>query len=191
MEPEPTRDATPLLRRIERGDADAVNSLLPIVYDQLRTMAHAYLRSQRPDHTLQPTALVHEAYLKLVNAPSGWKSEAHFCAVAAMAMRQILINHAEARRAVKRGRGAGKQVPLSQVATPMGDHTIDILALDEALSTLQKADPSMARIVEMWFFGGMETDQIATVLGISRRSVQRSCRAARAWLGQQLSEPSL
>ena len=178
-----------LLGRISAGDAGAAERLLPLVYDKLREIAGAYFRHQRRDHTLQPTALVHEAYLKLVRASSSnWKSEAHFCAVAATAMRQILQNHAAARRAAKRGGPDARRLPLDHVTTPAGRHALDIVALDDALTRLAAADERQARIVELWFFGGLTGEQVAEVLGVSQRTVERSWRQARAWLNAELTD---
>lgn len=180
-------DATMLLHRIHAGDESAVTALLPLVYDQLRAMAGGYFRGQRADHTLQPTALVHEAFLKLVrHGGEDWNSQAHFCAVAATAMRQILADHADAKRAAKRG-GDAHRVPLEDVTTPSGDRRLDIVALDESLSLLQAADERQARIIELWFFGGLSLGHIASLLGISQRTAERDWRRARAWLNKRLA----
>ena len=181
-------DATLLLARIGQGDSHAAEELLPLVYDELRALAQHYFRGQRPDHTLQPTALVHEAFLKLVRSPTGeWNDRAHFCAVAATAMRQILKNHAREKSALKRGGGA-KRVPLSQVETPSGGSAIDAEALGAALDRLDALNPRQSRIVELWFFGGLTMEQIAGLLGVSTRTVERDWRQARAWLNRELRE---
>lgn len=188
--PDAVPDATALLRRLEAGDVSASESLLPLVYDQLRAIAGSYFRGQRSDHTLQPTALVHEAYLKLVRGEGdGWRSQTHFCAVAATAMRQVLANHAEARRAAKRG-GDARRVPLGDVTTPSGEQRLDIVALDEALTLLREIDERQARVIELWFFGGLPVEQIAEVLEVSERTVERDWRRARAWLNSRLAEDS-
>ena len=140
-------NATMLLARIHEGDSQAANELLPLVYDQLRAMAGAYFQEQRPNHTLQPTALVHEAYLKLIRADSPPKSRAHFCAVAATAMRQILANHARDKRAGKRD-GNVVNITVDQLATPSVAPTLDLLALDEALSKLSELGEHLARLIE-------------------------------------------
>lgn len=185
--PDPVPDATALLLRVEAGDASAAESLLPLVYSQLRAIAGGYFRGQRANHTLQPTALVHEAYLKLVRGEGqGWRSQAHFCAVAATAMRQILATHAEARRAAKRG-GDAQRVPLADVTTPSGEQRLDIVALDEALTLLREIDERQVRVIELWFFGGLPLAQIAEVLGVSERTVERDWRRARAWLNSRLA----
>jgi RNA polymerase sigma factor (TIGR02999 family) len=185
-------EATLLLERVRAGDDAAAQALLPLVYDQLRAMAGSYFRGQRSDHTLQPTALVHEAYVKLVQgADIDWQSEAHFCAVAARAMRQILTDHARAKAALKRGggdRGGGVEgVPLEGVTSPSGDQAIDPLVLEEALMRLEQVDERQARIVELWFFGGLTVEQVAMVLGTSTSTIERAWRRCRAWLAGELS----
>lgn len=180
-------DATLLLQRIEEGDTSAADELLPIVYERLRAIAGSYFRGQRSDHTLQPTALVHEAYLKLVRTSDPrWESSSHFCAVAATAMRQILANHAEAKRAAKRGGGA-KRVDLEQITSPVSEQPIEVVALDEALRKLTEVDEKLSRIVELIFFGGLTLDQTAGVLKTSRSTVARGWRQARALLNAELS----
>lgn len=186
---DPPGEATVLLDRLGRGDAAAAEELLPLVYDQLRAMAGSYFRGQRADHTLQPTALVHEAYLKLVRASDqSWKSRGHFCAVAAMAMRQILKNHAAAKRAAKRGGAEAHRVPLDQVTTPSGETVVDVIALDEALTRLAELDERQSRVIELWFFGGLPMPQVGEVLGVSARTAERDWRRARAWLSVELAE---
>lgn len=180
-------EATILLGRVQAGDPRAAEELLPLVYGELLGLASGFFRRQSPGHTLQPTALVHEAYLKLVRSPGGgFANRAHFCAVAAKAMRQILINHAEAKKALKRGGGAARS-PLTEVVTPSGQRTLDIIALDEALSRLESLDPRRARIVEMWFFGGLQMEEVAEVLDVSVSTVKREWRATRIWLNEALS----
>lgn len=179
--------ATLLLGRVQSGDAIAAEELLPIVYEQLRALAGHCFRAQRPDHTLQPTALVHEAYLKLINSSgSNWQNRAHFCAVASRAMRQILTNHAVAKRTAKRG-GEAERIPLEAVTTPSGKNTFDAVALDEALTKLGQADARQARVVELRFFGDLDVPQVAEVLEISPRTVERDWRSARAWLQAELA----
>lgn len=176
-----------LLHRLEAGDDAAAEALLPLVYEQLRAIAGSYFKGQRSDHTLQPTALVHEAYLKLMKDPGvSWRSSDHFCAVASLAMRQILANHAEAKRAAKRGGGAAR-VPLETVVVSAVEPGIEIVALDDALQRLQEADPRLARIVELCFFGGLTLDRAADMLGISRSTAARGWRRARAMLNADLS----
>ena len=179
--------ATALLVRVNDGDSAAAHELLPLVYEQLRALAGSYFRGQPADHSLQPTALVHEAYLKLVNAPdSDWQGRVHFCAVAATAMRQILHDRARRRRAAKRG-GDAKRVPLDQVETPSGGETIDLVALDAGLERLAQLAPRQARIVELRYFGGLTIAQAADVLDVSHGTVENDWRVARAWLHRELS----
>ncbi len=191
--PADQQQATLLLERISAGQGEAANELLPMVYDQLRGIAGSYFRGQRPDHTLQPTALVHEAYMKLVRASdTDWKSRAHFCAVAATAMRQILRDHVDAKRAVKRGGGNAKRADLDvdQITTPSGKDTLDVMALEDALTALHQASERQGRIVELIFFGGLEVAEIAEVIEVSERTVARDWRTARAWLNTELSGAS-
>lgn len=181
------RDVTLLLERVAAGELAVADELLPIVYEDLRAMAGGQFRGQHADHTLQPTALVHEAFIRLVRVPGeGFANRSHFLAVAAMAMRQILKDHARAKSAAKRDPG-GARVELGQVATPSGQHVVDTVELDEALTRLEEADPRMARIVNLWFFSGMTTEEIAELEGISSRTVKRDWRQARAWLNSQLA----
>jgi len=177
--------ATLLLGRIRDGDEQAARELLPIVYEQLRAMAGGYFQGQPVSHTLQPTALVHEAYLKLVGSGSDWKDRAHFCAVAATAMRQILSNHARDKRAAKRS-GNRVQLTIDELPTPAGTSALDLLDLDDALSELSSLNPRHARLVELRFFGGLSTDEIAHLLDISSSMVRREWRAMRAWLSRRL-----
>jgi RNA polymerase sigma factor (TIGR02999 family) len=186
MPPIDPHHATALLVRVNEGDVAAANELLPLVYEQLRALAGSYFRGQPADHSLQPTALVHEAYLKLVNAPSSnWQGRVHFCAVAATAMRQILHDRARRRRTAKRG-GDARRVPLEQMETPTGGEKIDLVALDEALERLGQLAPRQARIVELRFFGGLTIAQAADVLAVSPATVENDWRVARAWLNREL-----
>ena len=180
-------DVTLLLERMANGDSLASESLLPIVYEDLRAIAGSYFRGQRANHTLQPTALVHEAYLRLVRASGDSpKNKTHFMAIAATAMRQILKDHARSRAAAKRN-GGGARLEMDQVTTPSGKQQIDIVELDEAMTRLSEVDPAMASIVDLWFFGGLTTEEIADVQGVSSRTVKRMWRQARAWLNSELS----
>ncbi|HNO77470.1 MAG TPA: ECF-type sigma factor [Phycisphaerae bacterium] len=182
-----SQDVTVLLERVAAGDSAVVDELLPIVYADLRAVAGGQFRGQRSDHTLQPTALVHEAFIRLVRAPgAGFKNRSHFMAVAATAMRQILKDHARAKLAAKRNAG-GARVDLDQVTTPSGERSIDVIELNEALTRLEEADPGMSRIVDLWFFGGLTTEEIAELQGVSSRTVKRQWRQARAWLNSELS----
>ncbi len=177
---------TDLLSQSRAGDARALEELLPLMYDQLRALAEAHLRRERADHTLQPTALVHEAYLKLAGQDQhDFANRGHFMALAATAMRRILINHAHARNAQKRG-GALERRTLFEAASVFEERAEDLLALDEALERLALQDPDKARIVELRFFGGLSTEEAAEVLGVSARTVERGWRFARAWLAKEI-----
>ena len=181
-------EITRVLEAIAAGSRDAVDRLLPVVYDELRMLADRYLRHDRPDHTLQATALAHEAYLRLVDQREvQWQSRAHFMGVAAQAIRRILADHARAHRRQKRG-GGRDRVPLSWVKPPAPGRELDLLALDEALERLAEETPIESRIVEMRFFGGMAINEIAEVLGISDRTVRRRWNYAKAWLYREISK---
>ncbi len=180
-------DVTAMLDLIGRGEASP-DELLPVVYRELRALAGSVFRGQRADHTLQPTALVHEVYVRLVDraTPAGpWEGRRHFFAVAAKAMRQILINHAEKQRAAKRG-GDWQRVTLAAVDTPGGARDIDLLALDEALTALERLDERQCRIVELRYFAGLTVEETAEVLEVSPRTVQLDWRMARVWLQDRL-----
>jgi RNA polymerase sigma-70 factor, ECF subfamily len=187
---EPARgDVTRLLTDAASGDELAAASLFAIVYDDLRRVAAAALRRERSDHTLQPTALVHEAYLRLAEAPDdGWHNRHHFLATAARAMRRILVDHARSRKAHKRGRGQAR-VPLDEVdvASPVVDADLDLVALDEALARLAALDPRQARIVELRFFGGLTVEETAAIVDVSTRTVKREWQVARVWLKREMS----
>jgi RNA polymerase sigma factor (TIGR02999 family) len=183
----PDHRVTAALGQLRSGNRQAAADLLPLVYDELRRLAARAFESQPADHTMQPTALVHEAYLRLVrNGDQGWHDRTHFYAVAATAMRQILVNHAHRRHAGKRG-GGGRRVPLEGVIPATADRDELVLALDEALQALGAIDPQCARVVELRFFGGMTIEQAATVLGISPRSVNRAWNFARGWLYREMT----
>jgi RNA polymerase sigma factor (TIGR02999 family) len=163
-----------------------VDELLPIVYQELRRLAAAYLRRERPGQTLQPTALVHEAYLRLLkDRPDRWQNRAHFCAIAAHSMRQILIERARARGALKRG-GPQPRVTLDESLVAGEDRSIDLLALDEALERLAALDPEQARLVELRYFGGLTIEETAEAMAISPATVKRHWTVARAWLAREL-----
>jgi RNA polymerase sigma-70 factor, ECF subfamily len=186
-----------LLTNLGEGDSSAASELFPLVYQELRALAGSYLRRQRSDHTLQPTALVHEVYMKMVDqtGSSGarFNNRAHFMAVAAKAMRHILINHAEKRNAAKRGGGerAGRRLSIDADVAIQPDQDVDLLALDEALQRLSAMDDRKSRVVEARFFGGLTVDEIAVVLGVSKTTVEGDWRLARAWLSKELSKGSL
>jgi len=179
-------DITRQIDAARAGDTAALDALFPIVYDELRRLARAALARERADHTLQPTALVHEAYLRLVAQHSAdWAGRAYFFSLAASLMRRILVNHARDRTALKRGGGAAA-VTLSE-AERVADGELDVLGLHEALERLAALDPRQARVVELKFFGGLEIDEIAGVVGVSPATVRRDWSLARLWLGRELS----
>ena len=173
---------TRLLLDWSAGDERARDEMLPLVYDELRRLASLYLLRERRDHTLQPTALVHEAYLRLVDQRQlNWRNRAQFVGLAAVMMRRILVNHARDRAAGKRG-GELQKVPLSDVDEPGTPQDVDVLVLHEALDQLGAVDPRKSRIVELKFFGGLTTGEIAEVLRLSPATVERDWSFARAWL---------
>ncbi|MBK8268779.1 MAG: sigma-70 family RNA polymerase sigma factor [Planctomycetes bacterium] len=185
----PSSEVTRLLTEIRQGDANAAERLLPLVYEELRTLAGRLMRSERTGHTLQPTALVHEAYLRLVGADVGWQGRSHFVGVAARAMRQILVNHALARRAEKRGGGRTPvSLELDDAVVAFESRSIDLIALDEALKKLGEVDPDQCRIVECRFFVGMTMIEIAELTERPLRSVEQDWSMARAWLRRQLDD---
>jgi len=172
------------------SDRQSVDSLLPIVYQELRRLAASYLRRERPGQTLQPTALVHEAYLRLIkDKPDRWKNRAHFCAIAAHSMRQILIERARARGAQKRG-GARHRVTLDDALVAGGERSIDLVALDQALERLAAFDPDQARLVELRFFGGLTVEETAEAMDTSPATVKRHWTVACAWLARELGDGS-
>jgi RNA polymerase sigma factor (TIGR02999 family) len=182
-------EVTRLLRDWSSGNAGALNQLAPLVYEELRRIAANFLHSERPGHTLQATALVHEAYIRLVEQDQPeWHSRAHFTAVAAHYMRQILVDHARKRSAAKRG-GGGHVMSLDDVVVYAPDRSESLLALDDALQELAAAAPDKCRMVEMHFFGGMTHDEIATVLSLHSNTVARHLKVAQAWLQSRLTEP--
>jgi RNA polymerase sigma factor (TIGR02999 family) len=179
-------EVTRLLLTWRHGDDDALNRLLPLVYGELRRLARSLMRRERRDHTLQPTALVHEAYMKLFDQRQAtWQDRAHFFGVAARAMREILVDHARRRGAVKRG-GDAARVSLDDVELTSEGPSVDLIALDIALDRLATFDAGQARLVELRFFAGLTIDETATVLGCSAATVTREWRHAEAWLHREL-----
>jgi RNA polymerase sigma-70 factor (ECF subfamily) len=177
-----------LLRAWGQGDLRARDDVLPLVYRQLRRRAAGYLRRERRDHTLQPTALVHEVYLRLAGQDRvTWRNRAQFYGVAAQMMRRILVDHARARKAAKRP-GAALKVILDDRAGATNPRTWDLVALDEALNTLQSFDPRLSQIVELRYFGGLSEQAVADVLALSRSTVTREWQTARTWLYRQMTE---
>jgi RNA polymerase sigma factor (TIGR02999 family) len=178
---------TQLLLEWRRGNHQALDQLMPLVYDELRRLAQHYMRSERPDHTLQATALVNEAYLRLIDSDVSWQDRAHFFAVAARLMRRILVDHAKFHRRSKRGSGAAK-VSLDDVLDVTVEPAADVVELDEALQSLEKLDPRKSQIVELHFFGGLGNEEVAEALNISRATVQRELKMAKAWLKHELRD---
>ncbi len=190
MTPNPlSDDVTTLLTAVRRGDSEAAERLFPVVYDELHRIASAFMRQERPDHTLQPTALVHEAYLRLVgrDVAAPYENRAHFLSTAAVAMRHILINHAKARATLKRGEGKPSAAFDSTLAA-FEESAIDLLALDEALCRLAQLDATQGRLVELRFFGGMSVEECADIMGMSARTLHYEWAHARAWLRGQLQD---
>lgn|SRR3982751_1966418 len=178
---------TQMLRDWGDGRQEVLDDLLPHIYSELHRQAAAYLRRERPNHTLQTTALVHEAYLKLVDQRNvEWKNRGHFFALAAQAMRRILVDHAKARHRSKRG-GSEEAVSLNEELLPTEEPNVDLIALDEALSRLAKLDPQQERIVEMRYFAGLSLEETAAVLDISRATAARDWAVAKAWLHRELT----
>jgi RNA polymerase sigma factor (TIGR02999 family) len=178
---------TNLLVRWRGGDAKALESLIPLVYDELRSLARNYLRRERPDHILQSTALVHEAFVRLVGRnPPSLQNRSHFFGVAARLMREILVDHARAQRASKRGGGAD-MLPMEEAGDLPQPVTLDVLLLDDALRQLARLDERQSRIVELRFFTGLSIEDTAEVLDISPATVSREWTTARAWLYRELS----
>ncbi len=182
-------DITLLLQRINEDGSEQLEHLIPLVYQQLKAIASNQMQKERPDHTLNPTALVHEAYLKLVDQNNvSWQNRAHFFAISAQAMRRILINHARSKMAAKRG---GDQVKVTfdeQAPQSAGLNSEELLNLNRALEKLAALDEKQAKIVEMRYFGGLTNSEIAEVLKISEPTVQRGWSIARAWLNRELSK---
>ena len=180
-------DVTRLLVRLTDGDRGAVDQLMPLVYDELRRIASAHLRRERSGHTLQATALVHEAYLRLIDQRTvQWRNRAHFFAIASRMIRRILVDHARTTNAAKRGEGAAKLSLDEAIATP-GGRDLDLVALDDALETLARVDPDQSRLVELRYFGGLTIDETAEVMQTSAATVSREWSSARAWLFRELS----
>jgi len=182
-----THQMTQLLIDWSNGDKAALDLLIPLVDSELRWLAGHYMRRERPEHTLQTSALVNEAYLRLIDQKNvNWQNRAHFFGIAAKLMRQVLIDHARARQSAKRG-GEAEQVSLDEMAIVSQERSAELLALDEALERLAAFDQRKARIVELRFFGGLNLEETAEVLGISSPTVQREWRSAKAWLHKSLS----
>jgi RNA polymerase sigma factor (TIGR02999 family) len=179
-------EVTSLLRALRKGDRSAADKLFPLVYSELHRLARSYMRRERPNHTLQPTALINEAYMRLAQAPVDWQNRAHFIGVAANAMRRILVDHARAHMAAARG-GAFQQVEWTESLGLPAERSRELVALDEALDQLEKINPRQAKVVELNFIGGLTFDEIAAVLDVSTRTAKRDWALARLWLFKQMN----
>lgn len=181
-------NVTQLLLELTGGNTQVLEALLPIVYSELRRLANNYLRRERSDHTLQPTALVHEAYMKLVDQRNvKWQNRAHFFGVAANIMRRILVDHARKHKSEKRGGEFSKEQLEEALVVVSDEKSVELLALDEALENLAKMDAQKARIVELRYFGGLSVEETAEVMGISEITVKRHWKMAKAWLFGQIA----
>lgn len=184
-------EVTQVLLAWNHGDENAPERLMPLVYEELRRLARRYLQQERPDHTLQATGLVHEAYLRLVDQSNPtWQDRAHFFAVSAQVMRRILVDHARSHHAAKRG-GVREKLEFDEALAPAAERTVDLIALDDALRDLVTFDVQKSRIVELRFFGGLTTEEIGEVLAISPRTIRREWRLAKAWLRRKVMEGEL
>ena len=184
----PKNAVTQLLLRWSEGDKAALGKLMPLVYRELRRLAGHYMRRERPGHTLQASALVNEAYLRLVDyRRMQWQNRAHFFAVAAQAMRRVLVEHARSRQYAKRG-GTAQRISLDDVAVLTDQQAAELVALDEALTSLEALDARKARIVELRYIGGLSIEEAAETLGVSTATVERDWRSAKAWLYRAISQ---
>ena len=178
---------TELLVGSGQGDKDALDKLMPVVYDELRRQAARYLRREQAGHTLQTTALIHEAYVRLVDQRNvQWQNRAHFFGIAAQMMRRILVDHARGKRRAKRG-GSDVKVSLADATIPVKERDLDVVALDEALTRLAQIDEQQSRVVELRFFSGLTVEETAQVMGISPATVKRDWSMAKAWLHREIS----
>jgi RNA polymerase sigma factor (TIGR02999 family) len=185
-----SHSVTDLLAKWRTGDQKAFKALIPLVYHELRRIARHYVRQERPDHTLQSTALVHEAYIRLIRQESAdIENRAHFFAVAAHLMRQILVDHARRRRAIKRG--SGLKLELNEAISVEVPPNVDLIGLDTALNELARLDPQQSRIVEMRFFAGLSIQDTARIVGVSPATVKREWATARAWLRRELEKAEI
>lgn len=178
-------DVTTLLRAMSSGDKSAAEKIFPLVYDELHRLAKSYMRRERPDHTLQPTALINEAYLHLNGNTVDWQNRQHFIAVAANVMRHVLVNHARARKAGIRGGGL-QRVELKEKVAICEDRSDEVLALHDALNRLEELNPRQAKVVELRYFAGLSMEEIGSILNRSARSVKRDWSVARLWLFGQM-----
>jgi RNA polymerase sigma factor (TIGR02999 family) len=181
-------EITQMLIELTGGNQDVVNQILPHIYDELRRLAGSYLRRERADHTLQPTALVHEAYMKLIDQKQvHWQNRAHFFGIAAQVMRRILMDHARKHTAEKRGGDADKLPLEEEILVVSHEKSADLIALDDALQTLAEFDEQKAKIVELRYFGGLSIEETAEVMGVSVPTINRQWRMAKAWLHAELA----
>jgi RNA polymerase sigma factor (TIGR02999 family) len=185
--PKDAENITDLLVSCGRGDKESLDKLMPAVYDELRRQAARYLRREQPGHTLQTTALIHEAYVRLVDQRNvQWQNRAHFFGIAAQMMRRILVDHARRRKRAKRG-GSDIKISLDDAAVAVQGQDLDVVAVDEALTRLAKIDEQQSRVVELRFFSGLTVEETAEVMGISPATVKRDWSMAKAWLHRELS----
>lgn len=183
--PSPPTNVTEILLAWRSGNEEALKQLMPMVYDELRQLAGRYMRNERRQHTLQATALVNEAYIRLVDMKVSWQDRAHFFAVAARLMRRLLVDHARSHNRAKREGEAAKISLEDAIEVPCGP-ALNVLAVDEALTRLAEFDPRKSEILELRYFGGLNNDEVAEALGVSRATVQRDLRLAKAWLVREL-----
>ena len=182
------QEITQILHEWKKGDDSAVERLFPFVYEELKRRARTYLRGERANHTLQPTALVHEAYMRLVDVDSvDWQDRVHFYAIASNVMRRILVDHARTLKRAKRG-GGDYKIPISDIQIASKGDALELLNLDEALKNLAELDERKSKVVEMSYFGGMKQKEIAAALGIAEKTVQRDWRFAKLWLYRALTD---
>ena len=183
----PKPNTTQLLQELSNGKRESLDQLIPLVYAELRRLADSFMRGERVNHTLQPTALVHEAYLRLIDQREvNWQNRAHFFSIAAETMRRILVNHAHSNQAAKRG-GRAVRLSIDEAINFPGVPEVDLVLLDEALDRLASFDAQQSRIVELRFFGGLAVKEVAEITGLSTATVEREWRTAKAWLHHQIS----
>ena len=175
-------EVTRILSAIEQGDVHAAEQLLPLVYDELRRLAHGYMRAERGSHTLQATAVVHEAFLRLIQANVALEDRAHFLALASRLMRRVLVDHAKSRARLKRNAGIRGTLNGEEMGDVSSSLDVDVIALDDALENLLQLEPRLAQVIELYYFGGMTYDEIAAATGTSSATVHRDIRLSRAWL---------
>ena len=184
-----SHEVTRLLGELNRGDRRALDSLMPLVYDELRRIAGYHLKRERSEHTLQPTALVHEAFMRMVDQNAcHWQSRLHFMSVAATMMRRVLIDHAKARFREKRGGPGQQRLSIDDLNIAVEERAVEVIAIDEALKKLHDLDPLQARVVELRFFGGLSVEETAQILELSEATIKRYTNSARAWLHLEINK---